>query len=44
MNWYEDPNILIPCASVFGTIVFIASMAALGTFSPDMLRKNDKQP
>ncbi len=40
MNWYEDPNILVPAAAMFGTVLFFVMMASVGSFPKDLF-KND---
>jgi hypothetical protein len=41
MNWYEDPNILVPAAAMFGTVLFFVAMGAVGSFD-GLFQKNDK--
>ncbi len=41
MNWYEDPNILVPGLAMFGTILFFVMMGALDSYE-GLFEKNDK--
>ncbi len=46
MNWYENPDILVPCTGFLGTIMFFIMITRFGAFEiafgSDKPNKKDK--